>query len=484
MRQAMAFGVLGPVLAISAADCLTGDLGRKEARGLTQPGSGDGVAFPESFPYRVGAAPAVPWYARHRAERRSPLVCAFRAVDYLLKYERKHRGASAEALEYFAWQREMLGHLAAERTDVADVSLALVGDLMWLQSDWRDFLAPEVLEYLNGHDMVIGNLETVVAHSFGVPRLLHEPAILRYNSRPELVTSFRRPDGRNTFTALTLANNHAMDYGRRGASETAAFLSEQGILHTGTRIDRAAPDYVDFSARGIRVGLCAATWGLSNRVELISEVRQVASLAPLPGEPLDIGPIRAALDAMGRAGVDFRIAAVHWGFEYELYPDPTVMQVARQIVRAGADLVVGTHPHVVQPAEICFLNGYERRYAAATAGPPCLPLPQGSLLGDGSDQQRKALVLYSLGNFTTAMGTFLCRTGAIQSLRLRRDPATGRVDWFAPRTRLSYNVPRDRISGGRRLVLLSSRLAAGHADSLSRRDREDLQLLHRIVPGE
>jgi poly-gamma-glutamate synthesis protein (capsule biosynthesis protein) len=229
------------------------------------------------------------------------------------------------------------------------------------------------------------------------------------------------------------------------------------------------------------VGLCAATWGLSNRRELASEVRQVESLAPLPGEPLDVEPIRAALDSMDRAGVDFKIVSVHWGFEYEIYPDARVMQVARMIVQAGADLVVGSHPHVVQPAEVLFVNGYERRNAGGSAEPAP---PEGSLLTDRRGRPRKALVLYSLGNFTTAMSTFLCRVGAIQSLRLRRDPATGRVDWFAPRTKLSYKAPAEDAAGGRRLVLLSAHLSRQGADSLSRRDREDLQLLRCLVAGQ
>src|SRR5262249_35796241 len=156
--------------------------------------------------------------------------------------------------------------------------------------------------------------------------------------------------------------------------------------------------------------------------------------------PIDLSRPRAALAAMGAAGVDVRIVSLHWGYEFEYYPDPDVMQVGHEIVRAGADLGLGTHPHVVQPLEVCAVNGYEAGEGAGrleAEGPP-----------------RKALVAYSLGNFATAMFTPHCQVGLALGLSLARDARTGRVDWHRPELTLLHTAQRHPETGGRRLVLL------------------------------
>src|SRR5262249_32114920 len=119
--------------------------------------------------------------------------------------------------------------------------------------------------------------------------------------------------------------------------------------------------------------------------------------------------------------------------------------------------VLGTHPHVVQPLETCFVNGYEKRYLDAGAPSGALNERTGCLIDDGTGIPRKALVAYSLGNFATAMYTIHCCVGLVLSLRVRRDEA-GRIDWDRPEAQLVYNVHRDPTTRKRRLVLLESYL--------------------------
>src|SRR5206468_8391659 len=159
---------------------------------------------------------------------------------------------------------------------------------------------------------------------------------------------------------------------------------------------------------------------------------------------------------MAADGAEFRIVSLHWGFEFEFYPDPGIVRLGREVIGAGADLVLGTHPHVVQPLEVCFVNGYERRYLDAGAPPGALGERTGCLIRDETGVPRKGLIAYSLGNFATAMYTTHCRVGMALSLRLRRDES-GRVDWGRPEAQLVYNVHRD-AQRRRRLVLLESYL--------------------------
>jgi poly-gamma-glutamate synthesis protein (capsule biosynthesis protein) len=147
------------------------------------------------------------------------------------------------------------------------------------------------------------------------------------------------------------------------------------------------------------------------------------------------------------------------------------MQVGREIIRAGADLLMGSHPHVVQPLEVCLVNGYERRYHDAGLNVPATTVEGGCLLNDETGVPRKGLIVYSLGNFATAMYTLHCRTGLILGLHLSREQTTGRIDWHHPETQLVFNVHRDAFTHRRRLMLLESYLRqrerlGDHADKL------------------
>lgn len=431
------------------------------------------------FPYAFTPVGRLPRHLRFRAEGRPPSACVWGVVRYFRKYFQKLRLAPPEEVAYFREQRRLLQALSVRPEAAADVRLAMVGDIMWLGDGWSGFLADDVRDHMNAHDVVLGNLETTIARSFRVSRPLRDFAW--FNSDPALLMSFHRPDGRNTFTALGLANNHTLDYRDVGVRDTMQFLDEQRILHSGVREAPDDPGYVTFSAGGIRIGFYAATWGLNDAKRQRKSSLTINTLRGIAPEGVslpDLSEIRSVLDAMAADGVGFRIIALHWGHEYELYPTPEIMQVAREIVRAGADVILGTHPHVQQPSEVCFLNGYERT-CGDLGDLPALRHPTGCVMEDAAGRPRKALVLYSLGNFTTRMMTFLCRLGLIQSLSLRRDPQTGFVDWSHLRGRLVCNVPKDPATAARHLVFLTEREAA-----LDKRgEREWADLNERIAIG-
>jgi poly-gamma-glutamate synthesis protein (capsule biosynthesis protein) len=213
---------------------------------------------------------------------------------------------------------------------------------------------------------------------------------------------------------------------------------------------RDARPYTVFEAGGLRYGFHAAAWGLNSFVPPDPNVHMHA-LPPgvFAGDaPVDLPEIRRVLADMAADDCDVRVVSLHWGYEFEYYPDPAVMRVAREVVRAGADVVLGTHPHVQQPCETLFVNGYETR----------LPEPVRQLAADATltadGPPRKALVAYSMGNFATTMFTFACKVGWILSLRTFRDAATGRADWQPDGSTFVMNVPRFGRGRERRLLLL------------------------------
>ena len=245
------------------------------------------------------------------------------------------------------------------------------------------------------------------------------------------VTSFRRADGSNLFAALTTANNHSLDRGPLGLADTLDFLDAQGIAHAGARRSPEDRPYALLDVGDIRVGLYAACWGL-NAPSAASgmHVEVQPGLAPHEAHPADLTRLRQAVANMTADGAELRIVYLHWGHEFEFYPRPELMRITRDIVAAGADIVLGSHPHVIQPMEVV----------------------------EDEATSRKALVAYSLGNFATAMFTPHCRTGLVLSIPLSRDPTTRRVAWHRPETRLVYNARREPGTGRRRLIMLDDYL--------------------------
>jgi poly-gamma-glutamate capsule biosynthesis protein CapA/YwtB (metallophosphatase superfamily) len=413
------------------------------------------------FPYAHSGEPGLPRFQRMRAEGRSLGENLWGGLAYLRKYFRAKTSAPPEEVRYFDDQRRLLRFLMRSAPP-RGVRLAMVGDLMWLRNGWHTFLSPEVRDHLNGFDVVLGNLESVISRRLKVPSFL--PDYVTYNSDPALITSFRRPGGASTFSALATCNNHCLDRGDAGMLDTLDFLDEQHIFHSGVRRRKGEVPYVVFDAGGVRVGFYATSWGLNSPKELgrtSLQIEVLPGLAPRVEPPVDVGPVRRALEGMAEQGAEFRVVYLHWGHEFEFYPDPGIMQVGRAIIGAGADVVMGSHPHVLQPLEVCFVNGYERRYPDAAADLPALRPGTGCVLEDGTGVARKGLIVYSLGNFATAMFTLPCRIGVVVGITLVRDPGSGRVDWERPELTLVYNVPKDPTTGSRRLVSLD-RYLQGH----------------------
>jgi poly-gamma-glutamate synthesis protein (capsule biosynthesis protein) len=399
---------------------------------------------------------------RYRAEGRSFARSAWRGLSYGIKYLRKHWHAPVAVRRHFDLQKRVLRRIGRQPEPAAGtrgVDLAFVGDIMWHRNNWGGLVHADTLKYLNGFDVVLGNLETVVSDSFGtVPPFM--PDAVRFNSDPRLVDSFARCDGRNTFTALSVVNNHSADFGDVGMMDTLAFLRSRNILTSGVRTSAGAKTYVTLEVNGIKIGFYAAAWGL-NAPEREHTTGMHLNLLPGikaddEGRAPDASALRAALDGMARESIDFRIVSLHWGFEYEMYPTQKMMRLAREVVAAGADLIIGTHPLVPQPGEVCFTP-------------------------EAGGRMRKSLVAYSVGNFITAMGTVPCRLAPVASLRLVRDAHTGRVDWHRPRLEWLINA-RDPSTRRRRLMPLYAYLASMYRNNhRARRVRAGIARVRRHV---
>jgi len=221
------------------------------------------------------------------------------------------------------------------------LTLILAGDIMLDDGPGRliaaggDPLAP-FAAILAAADYRIGNLECPVAHG-GKP---HPSKVWSFRAKPDTLKILK---GR--FDAVSLANNHSGDYGHAAFIETMQHLDAAGIGRFGGGSDLAEahrPLWIE--KKGLKIAVLGYNEYKPRRFEAGP---QTPGIAWSEDEQV-IADIRAAK----AAGADHVIPFMHWGWERSTQPDERQRNFARRMIDEGASLVVGSHPHVTQGAEI------------------------------------------------------------------------------------------------------------------------------------
>jgi len=224
-----------------------------------------------------------------------------------------------------------------------------------------DFIAP----YLMEPDLTVGVLETTLA---GAERgYSYYP---NFNTPEELAANLKDAG----FDLLATATNHSLDKGISGLQATIENLRAAGLENVGTYLspeEQQTPLIKDLN--GIKVAFLAYT-ETTNGIPVPAGHEYAINF--IPGMQ-DISPLMQEIERARAAGADIVAVLLHWGpVEYQTTPTDFQRQRARQIIEAGADLILGSHVHIIQPLEWITVQEGER------AG-------------------RKALVAYSMGNFFT-----------------------------------------------------------------------------------
>ncbi len=224
-------------------------------------------------------------------------------------------------------------------TAVGDVCLARqVVDRM--EADGADYPFALVAPLLEG-DILAGNFEGALTER-GEPW----PKSFNFRTPPRFAGGLARAG----FDVLSLANNHAMDYGANGLLDTVAALDAAGIawVGAGDGIPRAyAPVIIE--RNGLRVAFLAwvATPDEGSGFSISEWFAQEGTPGvAYPSDQAIADTVRAA-----RAQADFVVVMPHAGTEYRAAPDATQRRIAGAALAAGADAVIGAHAHVPQPVE-------------------------------------------------------------------------------------------------------------------------------------
>jgi poly-gamma-glutamate synthesis protein (capsule biosynthesis protein) len=223
---------------------------------------------------------------------------------------------------------------------VGDISLAR-GLVTRMEAEGPSYPFRRVLSALDA-DLAFGNLEGALTER-GQPW----PKAYTFRTPPELAAGLRDAG----FDVVSLANNHALDYGPTGLADTRAALDTLGIAAVGAGGDAAAAMApAILQANGLRIAFlaCVATPDESGGFS----IREWAARPATPGVAICDPAAVAAGVAAGRALADFVVLAVHAGDEYSTTPNAIQGAIAEAALAAGADAVIGAHPHVVQPLDI------------------------------------------------------------------------------------------------------------------------------------
>ncbi|HUJ16724.1 MAG TPA: CapA family protein [Nitrospirota bacterium] len=403
-------------------------------------------------------------YERVRYEiSRFPLYDLRSAIHYLRKYRRKKYSVNQYLLRHFTLKNIDLfgssddGLHRGKHARKGDLQVSMVGDIMWMRKGWKEYLSEEVVSFLQGRDVVLGNLETPVSADHRVIEDL--PDLFTFNSPPAMLDQLAQ-----CFTAVSIINNHCLDKGVNGLLNTISELDARNILHAGAGAYGRGREYVVIRKRGCRIALLAYTWGLNNVKK--SDAWHAASLNILeisdPLKPIDYSRVKEHMRRAREDNVDLVICSLHWGYEFEMFPTYPMMNVARDLIALGVDVIMGHHPHVLHPFELIDVNADR-------------PFGFDNIEDRERPGARKAVIVYSLGNFVSAMYTRECLQSCIFNLDFSWND--GMFDLHSISYLPTYCMKKHRGKISPKVVLLLQEIKNAHNPQLQR----ELDLCYRDI---
>ncbi len=239
----------------------------------------------------------------------------------------------------------LLLNFCVSAQDTTRLSLMFVGDIMGHDSQINSAYDPVakkydysscfqfIKPYIEGADLAIGNLEVTLAgppHK-GYPQF----------SSPDALAQTLKDIG---FDVLVTANNHCVDRGKKGLERTIMMLDSLNIPHTGTFIDtvsRMNDHPLIVKKNGFTLAILNYTYGTNG----------LPVYKPNVVNRLDTAVMRKDLIKAKGLKPDAIIVFTHWGSEYQSLPSKEQKNLTELCFKHGAQLVIGAHPHVIQPME-------------------------------------------------------------------------------------------------------------------------------------
>lgn len=209
------------------------------------------------------------------------------------------------------------------------IKILFVGDMMFdrgVANHMKNFGEESIFKNIKilfqDKDMIVGNLEGTVTNFPSIAQFDNQ--ILKFTFNPR-ITEFLKE---NNFTHLSLANNHTADYGPEGFQQTKNYLTQNNLKYFGTSVNS----------------------GVLSTVQKVGD----KNICVIGYHDLYTKNPKLVLDEIKKIREDcfYIVVYPHWGDEYEVVQNERQTYLAHQFIDAGADLIIGTHPHVVQQFEL------------------------------------------------------------------------------------------------------------------------------------
>ena len=242
------------------------------------------------------------------------------------------------------------------------------------------YVYDDIKRYTKNSDITIGSLETTFA---GEDR--------GYSNYP----TFNTPDSlalalKNIgVDIISLAGNHALDYGYTGLCRTIDVLDSYDIAHLGTYKSSEDQEKILIkNVKGVNIAFINYTYG-TNGIPVPTSKEYCINL-------IDKDLIKKQIDQAKEKNVDMIVACMHWGTEYRLTANSEQTELADFLFNNGVDVIIGNHPHVLEPMEKKKIT-----------------------LNDGTEKE--VFVVYALGNFTADQRDEITRDSAILNLNITKN---------------------------------------------------------------
>lgn len=330
-------------------------------------------------------------------------------------------------------QHYLFNSVGAEKTEVSvpedsvlTVTLCFTGDLMChstqfnyanVGADTFDFTGvyTEVKTFLSESDFTVGNLETVVAGKnkgySGYPY---------FNAPDDFIYALKDAG----FDLLITANNHALDQGWDGVKRTIEIINDNQLYQTGTFVSKEDRDSVRiFEINSITIAFLA----YSENTNGLPIPKGKDFAINLIDEELMKNDIVKAREK----NVDVVLVHLHFGQEYLREPDDYQKQIVNKIIEYGADIIIGGHPHVIQP-----VNFFKTNNAKLDSG----------------------FVAYSLGNFVSNQRWRYSDAGLILNIQISKNILSDSI-YIREVNYLPTWVFKGETEKGREYVILPSQLS-------------------------
>ena len=309
---------------------------------------------------------------------------------------------------------------------VLTATLCFVGDLMCHSTQFNyakvdahsfDFTGvySEVKQYLSEPDLTIGNLETVIAGEnksySGYPY---------FNAPDDFIYALKDAG----FDLLITANNHALDQGWEGVKRTIDVINENKIHRAGTFISQEDRDSIRiFDVNSIKIAVLAYSEN-TNGLPIPKGKDFVISL-------IDEELIKNDIINAREKNVDIVVVHLHYGPEYIREPNDYQKEVVQKVINLGADIIIGGHPHVIQPFHYFKTN---------------------------STKLDTGFVAYSMGNFISNQRWRYSDAGLILNIQISKNKFTDSI-YISEVNYLPTWVFKGNTEEGREYIILPSQLA-------------------------